>query len=485
VQHFNPLIEMVLEKRRNNVTSYDGHHGLKVLVNTLSSDEHQFDFTQFILSIGCCGRLQLMSLIRKEIDKLRTKKIKNEHISNISDIDFQSIAEGLLELFGLIQSQPSPSKKRKKKTGQDDQAGDMVKISEQEPTFPMEYNNTGPDSMIEDVLRFEFQQPQSLAEEQNDMPKLCVEFFDSIVKNNLVSHVRQNWFAFPMYNADTGAPLKGRPILLFISDDYNWQSSCDCKMEHEAKLYHNQDQSGFEKNQCWHSWIMFHTTSRQRLLQLKLPHVVNEICYLKLLNGRPSEHLCFVYAFVASTNDAILSVTSGKVRCSVCHNGARQLQGEKDSCDHGEMLWNHLKPKSNCDSQCIIQDDEIEIIRLVYESKCADSAITYNLENNTWMCPSLSYTIEVELNSKFGKKIDIPPWNLDDKSLRGTCKLSRDNIENYGYPVSEQGRLQLIPEIIAKETPLFKLCNCVYRNSSETGVGLVLVFLLFLFIMLF
>jgi hypothetical protein len=464
IQHFNqPLIDMVLEKRRKHVTSHNGHHGLKVLLNTLTSNDHQFNFTQFILSIGFSGRMQLMSLIRKEIRNLDTTKKKNVQLSNISEIDYQPIAGGLLELFGLIQSQPLPTKKKNELAGLVSTTGQgYPKVLDNEPTFQtddMECNN----NMFEDDFGFGIQQPHYQAEDQHYMPQLCVEFFNSILKNKLVTHVRQNWFAFPMYNPDTGAPLKGRPILLFISDDYNWQNPCDCKLEHEAKTYHNHDQSGFEKNQCWHSWIIKHPTSRQSLLQLKLPDVVNEKCYLKLLNGRPSEHLCFVYAFVACTDDAILSVTSGKVRCSVCHNGARQVQGENDSCVHGEMLWNHLKPKSNCDFQCVIEDDDIQLIKSVYDSICVDSDVSFDTKNKRWIYPSRSYEIEEKLLLMFNKPIDIPPSEIDDKSLQGKCKLSRDNIENYGFPVSDQGRLEMIPDIIAQETPLYKTCNCVYE----------------------
>jgi hypothetical protein len=110
-EQFYPAIEMVLEKRRQSVTAYDGHHGLKVLLNTFCFSEHRFDLSQFIISIGFSGRMELMTLIRKEIRKKRNNKKHNKKEIEILDIDFNQIAVGLLESFGLMEPQPSPLKK--------------------------------------------------------------------------------------------------------------------------------------------------------------------------------------------------------------------------------------------------------------------------------------------------------------------------------------------------------------------------------------
>ena len=206
---------MVLEKRRQSVTAYDGHHGLKVLLNTFCFSEHQFDLTQFIISIGFSGRMELMTLIRKEIRKKRNKRNHKKEI-DILDIDFNQIAVGLLESFGLMEPQPSPSKKAANLPVLVSTTGiDYPKKFDNEPTIQnndKEYNNRFED----DFDDFHYSQ-QSWDEptEQTNMPNLCVQFLDSILKNNLVTHVRQNWFAFPMYKGSPKASFNSYTPKLF------------------------------------------------------------------------------------------------------------------------------------------------------------------------------------------------------------------------------------------------------------------------------
>mmetsp|Transcript_8998 Transcript_8998/g.10805 ORF Transcript_8998/g.10805 Transcript_8998/m.10805 type:complete len:276 (+) Transcript_8998:9794-10621(+) len=255
-----------------------------------------------------------------------------------------------------------------------------------------------------------------IKQEYDEMPPKCVEYLASIMRRGLIVCVRgEIFYTFPMYNAVTGEATHQQPYLLYMSDDCFLP--CDCSLSIEATRYHNKDQSGFENNQCWHTWIS-QSSSRDGILSLPPPVVANQDLYLKLLSGyqpKESKHNCHVYVYVAnqeSKSDAILTVHSGHVKCSACHNGSKQAQGDAKSCPHAEHIWEYLKHPIDPSIETLSDEmRDVLYIQAIYESNEESHAPTFDPITSTWQYPSLSRTIELEY-AKLGIPTSPPPLDL-------------------------------------------------------------------------
>lgn len=292
-----------------------------------------------------------------------------------------------------------------------------------------------------------------------------INYKEELLRKDLIKCVREEpgykgkirTYAMPMYDELTGQCKGGAPILYTVNEQSH--VSCTCKLASKAREHIRTNVSGLEDNICYHERLVQPGGDFRKILNKMESPPQHTSWYLILLDTKKgdAEDAFFVYVN-AQTNTgrhpgALVSLSPGHLKCSVCQRGAKQTPEESKKCPHTKVILETINietPATPC----------IRRMKLKYESitKKKDSAMKYDTDENIWVEESLSYQIEKENKKKFGLKPRNVERDIEDQIFNGNCE--------FGAPTfNEQPLLNLFPKLPSFATPLFETCSCVYNDE--------------------